>query len=131
MDVYGLPVNAPANQNKVRSYLASQGGDVDILRNLRGQQPGHPVLRAAPAGGPASTGETDDTSRTDHGSTLWHGASLAPNSHVLDAAPSIGHGSEPQRGACVINGQLIVQYACLLYCRIVEIGHECTVQGCQ
>ena len=36
VDVYGLPVNAPANQNKVRSYLASQGGDVDILRNLRG-----------------------------------------------------------------------------------------------
>ena len=39
VDVYGLPLGAPANQgSKVRSYLASQGGhgDADILRSLRG-----------------------------------------------------------------------------------------------
>ena len=36
MDVYGLPVGAPASGSKVRSYLASQANDADILRSLRG-----------------------------------------------------------------------------------------------
>lgn len=36
LDMYGLPAPSPSAAGKVRSFLAGQQQDVDLLRSLRG-----------------------------------------------------------------------------------------------